>query len=161
MSKFVIARVDDRFIHGQITVKWCRCHNINFLLVVNDELATNKVRQGLMDMGVPKSVTSRYVRLSHANEALASLPEDKRIMVIVASIHDLEILLKQGITFSTIILGNIGMAPGRKHFSASVSLTNSEVELLKSLTEQGHIIELRRQPDDTANSILNLLNEEH
>ena len=57
MPTIEMARVDNRLIHGQISVRWCSKLEINTIIVINDALAQNKVQ---LDMAVPDDYPTRY-----------------------------------------------------------------------------------------------------
>ena len=50
MPNIVLTRIDNRLVHGQVATQWCGPIGANLILVANDEVAGNKLRQGLMDM---------------------------------------------------------------------------------------------------------------
>ena len=66
MSTIKMAHIDDHFIHGQVATRWCEALDANLIIVVNDELASNKMRQGLLDMAVPDKINSRYYTVEKA-----------------------------------------------------------------------------------------------
>lgn len=53
MPNIVLTRIDNRLIHGQVATQWCGSVGANLLLVANDEVAKDKLRQGLMNMAAP------------------------------------------------------------------------------------------------------------
>ncbi|MGO4927479.1 PTS sugar transporter subunit IIB [Fundicoccus sp. Sow4_D5] len=48
-----MAHIDNHIIHGQDATRWCEALDANLIIVVNDELASNKMRQVLLDRAVP------------------------------------------------------------------------------------------------------------
>ena len=50
MPNIVLTRIDNRLVHGQVATQWCGSIGANLILVANDEVAGNTLRQGLMDM---------------------------------------------------------------------------------------------------------------
>ena len=61
-----LARIDNRLIHGQVATQWNGTLGTNLILVANDEVAGNKMRQGLMDMAAQVALqpgTLRFRRL--------------------------------------------------------------------------------------------------
>ena len=53
MPNIVLTRIDNRLVHGQVATQWCGSIGANLILVANDEVAGNKLRQGLMDREAP------------------------------------------------------------------------------------------------------------
>ena len=60
MPNIVLTRIDERLIHGQVATQWCGVIGANLILVANDDVASNTLRQGLMDMAAPSYATTRY-----------------------------------------------------------------------------------------------------
>ena len=51
--KIVFVRVDERLIHGQITIRWVNMVGANVILVANDGAATNNLQKNLMKIASP------------------------------------------------------------------------------------------------------------
>ena len=60
MPNIVLTRIDNRLVHGQVATQWCGSIGANLILVANDEVAGNTLRQGLMDMAAPSYAAMRY-----------------------------------------------------------------------------------------------------
>ena len=60
MPNIVLTRIDNRLVHGQVATQWCGSIGANLILVANDEVAGNTLRQGLMDMAAPSYASMRY-----------------------------------------------------------------------------------------------------
>ena len=56
----LLTRIDNRLIHGQVATQWTSTIGANLILVANDDVAGNKMRQKLMDMAAPQGVATRY-----------------------------------------------------------------------------------------------------
>ena len=50
MPNIVLTRIDNRLVHGQVATQWCGAIGANLILVANDEVAGNSLRQGLMNI---------------------------------------------------------------------------------------------------------------
>ena len=48
MPNNIITRIDNRPVHGQAATRWCGPIGANLILIANDEVADNKMRQGLV-----------------------------------------------------------------------------------------------------------------
>ena len=55
----LLTRIDNRLIHGQVATQWTSTIGANLILVANDEVAGNKMRQNLMNMAAPQGVATR------------------------------------------------------------------------------------------------------
>lgn len=150
MPTIEMARVDNRLIHGQISVRWCSKLEINTIIVVNDAVAQNKVQQGLLDMAVPDEYHTRYYTLQQAIDRLPNLSSDKKMLLIFEKIQDLRSLVAAGVKIPYINIGNLDMSPGKRHIAASTSLSQEEMDWLNSQAQAGTKVEVRRIPSEEA-----------
>lgn len=150
MPTIEMARVDNRLIHGQISVRWCSKLEINTIIVVNDAVAQNKVQQGLLDMAVPDEYHTRYYTLQQAIDRLPNLSSDKKMLLIFENIQDLRSLVAAGVKIPYINIGNLDMSPGKCHIAASTSLSQEEMDWLNSQAQAGTKVEVRRIPSEEA-----------
>ena len=70
MPNIVLTRIDNRLVHGQVATQWCGAIGANLILVANDEVAGNKLRQGLMDMAAPSYAAMRYWTIQKTIETI-------------------------------------------------------------------------------------------
>ena len=63
MPNIVLTRIDNRLVHGQVATQWCGAIGANLILVANDEVAGNSLRQGLMNMAAPAYSAMRLQEL--------------------------------------------------------------------------------------------------
>ena len=63
MKNILVARIDDRLIHGQVMTAWVKSYPINHILIVDDELAKNQfmlnIYKAAMPAGIKVSITSK------------------------------------------------------------------------------------------------------
>ena len=45
--KIVFCRIDERLIHGQITIKWTNLSGSRLILAINDQVAGNAMQKNL------------------------------------------------------------------------------------------------------------------
>ena len=150
MPTIEMARVDNRLIHGQISVRWCSKLEINTIIVVNDAVAQNKIQQGLLDMAVPDEYHTRYYTLQRAIDRLPNLSSDKKMLLIFENIQDLRSVVAAGVKIPYINIGNLDMSPGKRHIAASTSLSQEEMDWLNSQAQAGTKVEVRRIPSEEA-----------
>ncbi len=61
MPNIVLTRIDNRLVHGQVATQWCGAIGANLILVANDEVAGNSLRQGLIiGCAAPAYAAMRY-----------------------------------------------------------------------------------------------------
>jgi len=66
----VILRVDDRYIHGQVTVSWVRAFKIREIWVVSDEIANDEFLSMIQKSSAPPGINVKILRLEEAIKEL-------------------------------------------------------------------------------------------
>ena len=59
--KIVLARIDDRLIHGQVATVWSKATNCQRIIVCDDEVAKDKIRATLLKQVAPAGIKSHVV----------------------------------------------------------------------------------------------------
>ena len=62
MKNVVLARVDDRLIHGEVVSVWTPSLNVNRIIVVDDEVAADKFNKRVIKALAPKWCKSKCIR---------------------------------------------------------------------------------------------------
>ncbi len=111
MPLIVLARVDDRLIHGQVVVGWARALEADCLVVANDAVAADPMQRQLLPMAVPPQIKVGIYRVREAAEALRQDKyEGRRVIVLFASLADALSLVQSGFPLARLNLG--GITPG-------------------------------------------------
>lgn len=148
MSNISMALVDEHFLHGQVAELWCTKVQSNLIIVINDNLATNKMQQGLLDMAVPDDIACRYYSVDMAIKKMDLLKEKKSVLYIVETLGDLEKLISLGFEIPKITIASVPASSGSRTIAPRVSLNNSQIDWLNSLKESGVDVQIRQTPQD-------------
>ena len=138
MRNLVLARIDDRLIHGQIVTAWCRTTSASNILIADDTLVKDSFTQRLLKAAAPPDIEVTILSVSDAGAYLKEQPyADERIILLTKVPEAMERLADAGITFKMIVLGGMGMKPGRNRFNKNISASPEEVACMKRLVERG------------------------
>ena len=69
MANIIMARVDERLIHGQGQV-WIKMLDCNTVIVANDKASTSDLEQSLMKTVVPESIAVRFYSIEKLIEVI-------------------------------------------------------------------------------------------
>lgn len=148
MSGIALSLVDDQFIHGEIGLRWCAVTDAELVIIINDELANDKLRQGLMDMQIIDTIIARYYTVETAINKLPLINQkDKNSIVIFDTMNNLFKVVEAGVQLNNIIISNVPAKPGKKIINHSVALSEEEITHLKKLESQGNRIFISSAPD--------------
>lgn len=143
----VLVRVDDRFIHGQILEGWLPCTRAQEVLVANDELALDEIQKMIMHAAVPGSVRLIIDTVENIAALLRSDGESHlRQMILVDDPFDALRLIKAGVHFDRLNLGNLRTSEVRLCLSRTVIVGDRGLEALGRLVEEGVRIDIQSVP---------------
>lgn len=154
----LMTRIDNRLIHGQIATQWNGTLGANLILVANDEVAENKMRQGLMDMAAPAGVQTRYFTLQKTIDIIHKANDKQKIFLICETPQDVLTLVEGGVPIDKVNIGNMHMAEGKRQVATTVAVDNADVETFKKLQNKGVELEIRLVPSTAPENIDKLFN---
>ncbi|MDK2847017.1 MAG: hypothetical protein PWP34_370 [Desulfuromonadales bacterium] len=145
----VLARVDNRLIHGQVLEAWVPTTKANCIVVANNEVADEDMRKRLMAAAVPRGIrviicsveeSAKFVN-SPGNSAL-------KMLVLFASPEDALCAYHLGMHFAHLNLGNLHRPEGLLQLGCTVTLDNHDISSLSELEARGVEISLQCVPSD-------------
>lgn len=152
MPNILLTRIDNRMIHGQVATQWTNVVGANLLLVANDEVSTNKMRQGLMDMAAPNGVATRYFSIEKTISIIDKASPKQKIFIICENPQDVLRLVEGGVPITKVNIGNMHMTEGKRQVATAVCVDDADVEAFRKLKEHGVELEIRKVPQEQSES---------
>ncbi len=140
-------------IHGQVATQWCGSIGANLILVANDEVASNSLRQNLMDMAAPGYASTRYWTIEKTISTIHKASDRQIIFIVCETPQDVVKLVEGGVPIKKVNIGNMHMAEGKRQVASSVAVDDSDVAAFKKLQELGVELEIRRVPTEGTEDI--------
>lgn len=156
MPNIVLTRIDNRLIHGQVATQWCGSIGANLILVANDEVASNTVRQGLMDMAAPSYAQTRYWTLEKTINTIHKASESQKIFIVCENPIDVLKLVENGVPITKVNIGNMHMAKGKRQVATTVAVDDADVAAFRKLQELGIQLEIRKVPQEGTEDVSKL-----
>jgi mannose/fructose/N-acetylgalactosamine-specific phosphotransferase system component IIB len=156
--KLAMVRVDERLIHGQVTMGWTRSLGANVILVANDDVANDPMQKNLMMLAAPLSTTVEVLGLDATIEKLNSKSwPDGTILLLVRNAVDLLYLVEKGLSLDQVNVGGVRQEGASIKLTKEVSATEEELEAWKRLDERGIRIEVQWLPGQSSKSLNEVL----
>lgn len=153
MQNLLLTRIDNRLIHGQVATQWCGYIGANLILVANDVVSDDKLRQGLMDMAAPSYAATRYWTLDKTISTIHKANAKQLIFLVCETPSDVLKLVEGGVPIKKVNIGNMHMAEGKRQIVGSVAVDDKDVQAFKKLRELGVELEIRRVPTESSENI--------
>jgi PTS system mannose-specific IIB component/fructoselysine and glucoselysine-specific PTS system IIB component len=141
-----LVRLDDRLIHGQVVVGWGQPLNIEFIILVDDEVRDSAWEQDLYRMGVPSSIEVVFVSVEEARRRIPDWDADPRVGILLAGDIDTMTALVAGGNVARVNIGGIHHRAGRSERLRYVYLTDEEAAKLRRLASDGIVVTAQDVP---------------
>jgi PTS system mannose-specific IIB component len=157
----VLARIDDRLIHGQITVSWSRISNPDIIAVVDDKVVSSEIQRSTLELATPIGIELIVLGISEGIKELGpkSARAKKKVFLIVPTPKDILRLVEGGVEVKSINVGQMGFKQGKKQVSKTVSVEKEDIDAFRKLRSMGLTLEQRQLPGDKKVDLEKLLPE--
>ena len=162
MSAICWIRIDDRLIHGQVTVAWRQYLRYGDIWIVDDEVGNDPFLKEVLCMAKPADVGIQVYTIEEAIAAWIHLtagggrsessaaPRPRKVLLLIKSpktaLALFEAGLSQPILECGLNIGNLASRPGSKRAFKSISLASEDVSALDALAERGVRITFQPMP---------------
>lgn len=155
---FVLFRVDDRLIHGQVTVAWGAWLSPDRIVLVSDDVAHTEWKRDMYSTTDSMGVLISIVSVDEFTAAASGKRwADERVLVVVESPSDLLRLVRAGVSVGEANIGGLHYADGKREILPYVYVDDADVEAMKELTALGTTLEARDVPQTASIDIWKLL----
>jgi mannose/fructose/N-acetylgalactosamine-specific phosphotransferase system component IIB len=146
-------RIDNRLVHGQVIEAWVPYLGARNILVVNDELADDDLRQEIIRLAVPSGVELSFIGVEriarHLDEHGRVVHPRGDTLLLFATCGDVHRALQIGFALSTVNIGNLHYSPGKQQLCPHVALSSEDIGCLKAFAKRGIFLDFRCVPNDS------------
>ena len=119
----VLARIDDRLIHGQVMTSWLNYTGANKIIVIDDVTANDSFLTMIIKTLVPANIVTQVTTVADSAAVITGLQVN---------------------------IGGMGIKPGRKTVYKNISASEAEIDQLKQLIQRGIQVEIQMVAEDPA-----------
>lgn len=157
MGEIVLARIDDRLIHGQVMTAWLQFTGGNHIVIVDDATAGDEFTKSIMSMAVPSGIKLSILGIDDGAALLANVPDGHKIIVLAKEPQTYLSLIGKGVKFEEIIIGGMGARKDRKTFHKNISASEEEKEAFRKIVGNDVKMKIHVIPDQGSQAIEGLL----
>lgn len=147
--KITLARVDDRLIHGQVTVGWSQKLRPDRIVLVNDDIAADPWQARVYRSSVPPEIAVSILSVANAADLLSpaeSPRPDESLVLLTESPAEMAQLASLGVPLRRINIGGMHFSPGKQEFLPYVFLSPQDVGDMLGLLEAGYELFAQQVP---------------
>lgn len=154
----VFARIDNRLVHGQVGMVWANLSGANLLLVVDDEAASDKTQQMLMNMTIATTgIGIRFWTVEQTIENIWKAAPSQKIFIVTKTPKEMNALVNAGIPIKRVNLGNMHSGVGKRNLVGKyIYVNDQDMEDINNMRSKGVEVYAQVHPDNKALSIDNL-----
>lgn len=156
MANIVLARIDERLIHGQIRLQWGKHSGANTIIVANDEIAALEPLQAPFraSAGSDFAVLFRTI-----DQTIANLPkagEERKILILCKNPTDFARIVQGGIELPEINIGNMHFHEGRLAVNKYVNVNKQDMDAFEILRKHGSVSTIQHMPESEKECIFEM-----
>lgn len=154
----VLARIDDRLVHGQVAHGWGMALRPSLFAIVSDSLRADPDRSDLYLFGVPEGARGRVLSVAEAlAPAFRGELDRERVLLLLPGTDEAQRLVDGGLALRELNLGGLHHAPGKREFNAYVFLDDADRDRLLAIARAGVRVVAQDLPSSPAVTLEALL----
>lgn len=152
MTKIVLARVDDRLIHGQVMTAWIQYTGGNHIVIVDDVTAQDDFTKQIIQMAVPAGIKLDIYNVQEAPQKINANQTGKLIILAKTPQVFLQLIQAQ-VALPGVIIDGMGANKGRQKVYKNIFMNAAEKQAVQAIGAQGVKVKIQVIPDEKALSI--------
>jgi PTS system mannose-specific IIB component len=154
MGKIVLARIDDRLIHGQVMTAWIQFTNANEVIVMDEKVAQDPFLADIITSAVPENLKAMVLSpVATAAYLKQQAGQPVNHLLLAKGPQAYLDLLDQGIALNSIDLGGMGQTGQRTQLYRNIALDETERAAFRELIQRQVNVYIQVAP---ANKKINL-----
>ncbi|MBM7708433.1 PTS system mannose/fructose/N-acetylgalactosamine-transporter subunit IIB [Enterococcus lemanii] len=145
----VLARIDQRLIHGIVVTQWAGATKAKRLMVVDDEISKDETQKAAMRMSKPAGTGMSIIDTQTAIDNFnAGKYDSHNVFLVVREPETLLQLAKGGVNIPKVNIGIMFDGDGKKTVKKMVAVNEKEIDDLKALQSLGIPVTFHFVPND-------------
>jgi len=156
MENLLLARIDDRLIHGQVMTAWMKVMPAKKIIIVDNKAAKDDFMINVLELAAPSGVK---VEVLNEEKAIESLKKGLSVptIMLAKSPYAYKALVDRGININHINIGGMGMNNGRKTLFKNIAVTDEERDVLKDFISKGIEVKIQIIPAERVVDVKNII----
>jgi len=161
MMEIVLARIDDRLIHGQVATVWAKETKCNRIIVCSDEVAKDQLRKTLILQVSPPGIKAYVLTIEKAIEVYKNPKyNDFKVLFLFTNPTDVLRMVEGGVDIKSVNVGGMCYKDGKIQITGAVSVGPEDIIAFKKLHEKGIELEIRKLASDSKVDLISKLPKE-
>ncbi len=144
----ILARIDDRLIHGQVVVGWCQKLRPQRIVLANDSIAGDPWQSRVYGSSVPREISVSILSIAEAAKKLAAAGEfsGDKVVLLVENPQDMEQIIDDGADVTEVNVGGVHFSTGKVEMLPFVYVDRNDLRTINSLLDKGVVLVAQQVP---------------
>lgn len=148
-ANIVLTRIDNRLVHGQVGVKWVSSLDVNLLVVVDDETATDPLQQQLMEMTAESSgIDIRFFSIEKTISIIHKASPEQKLFIVCKTPEVVMKLHRGGVPINRVNVGNMHYSDGKKPLTKKVYVDDDDLQNFEYLKSKNIDVFIQEVPGE-------------
>lgn len=153
-ENILLARIDNRLVHGQVGVVWCNAIGANLIVVVDDQTAKEPLQQQLMAVTAESAGAGiRFFTIEHTIKIIHKASPAQKIFIVCKTPNEVRQLIDGGVGIANVNVGNMHFSHGKRQLSKKVYVDDKDLEDLRYIKSKGVKVFIQDTPGDLKENI--------
>lgn len=157
MLNISMVRVDERLIHGQITIKWLEAKKANGVVIIDHETASDPIMKEIFRMTLPQFIGLDIFDLDEGTKFLITNTSKDVVIVLVKDLWVVKEIYEKGVKIDEVIIGRIPSGIGKKKVHPNVFLSDEDIDVLRFFKKEGVSVKIQLVPDSEPVNLYDLV----
>ncbi|WP_251867616.1 PTS mannose/fructose/sorbose transporter subunit IIAB [Enterococcus malodoratus] len=150
-ANIINTRIDERLIHGQVAGIWTTSLNVQRIIVVNDEAASDPLQKTSLRMAAPTSMRLSVLSVENAVKYIqAGKYGNQRIFLLFKNPTDVLDYLEAGGQLDSVNVGNMSYKEGAIEVTKSIQVMEQEVTVFEKIADKNVKLTAQLVPNEPA-----------
>ena len=156
MENVLLARVDDRLIHGQVMTAWMKTYPATQIVIADDGVANDEFMINVLETAAPAGVRVRVFGVDKTARLLKKGVKNPTILLAKTPIT-YKRMVDAGVDLDAVNLGGMGINFERRTLYKNLAASDEEREAIKGLLKAGVDVKIQVIPADKIVEVEGLL----
>ncbi|MDU5107299.1 PTS sugar transporter subunit IIB [Clostridium sp.] len=156
MENLLLARIDDRLIHGQVMTAWMKVMPAKKIIIIDNKVAKDDFMISVLELAAPQGVK---VEVLNEEKAVERLKKGLTVptIILAKSPYAYKALIDNDIYLPAINIGGMGMNNGRKTLFKNIAVTDEERDVLKDFISKGIDVKIQIIPAERVVNVKSII----
>lgn len=155
----VLARIDQRLVHGIVVTQWVSAVKAKRIMVVDDNVEQDEPRKAAMRLSKPAGTGMSLIGKDKAiNNFKDGKYDNHNVLLVVNNVEILLELVRNGVEIPKVNIGIMLDREDRKKYAKNFAANEEELNQLKELEDLGIQVSYQFTPSDKEEKLEKLLN---